>query len=348
MLEVLGTQASHSPGDARTLLHARVMPGRELVIQLEEQAQALNRRAFVQQQSAIADTYGVTERRIWQSLGLALATSLGIALIATLYAGRLEDRVKRQRERDAESARDLQRLSAKLLSAQEDERRSIARELHDEIGQALTAIKVELSLAEHAVNGGAAAATALGDARKMVDAALQAVRDLSHLLRPSVLDDLGLVAALNSYLKGFGRRHSIRVELVQEGMDERVDPGVETAVYRIVQEALTNVSKHAHASSCRIGLRRLARTLVVTVEDDGVGFDPARLREGGGVHGLGLLGVRERAAQLGASVRLESSPEKGTRLTIEVPTAPPAAPVQPEPSGGSPVAVSVAGEALGG
>ena len=130
---------------------------------------------------------------------MALATSLGIALLATFYAGRLEDRIRRQRAKDVQNTRDLQHLSAKLLNAQEEERRSIARELHDEVGQALTAIKVELAMAQRAIDGAGGAATALDDARSIADGVLHTVRDLSHLLHPALLDDLGLAAATEWY-----------------------------------------------------------------------------------------------------------------------------------------------------
>ena len=256
------------------------MPKRELVIGLSEQAQALNRGAFIQQQSAVAAVYGATQRRIWQSLGVALATSLGIALLATLYAGRLEDRLRRQRAKDVQNTRDLQHLSAQLLNAQEEERRSIARELHDEVGQALTAIKVELAVAQRAIDGAGGAANALDDARSIADGVLHTVRDLSHLLHPALLDDLGLAAATEWYLKGFGKRHDIRADLLHDRMDERLAPETEAAVYRIIQEALTNVAKHAKATSCRVYLQRLTNTLLVTIEDDGVGFDHGRTRVG--------------------------------------------------------------------
>ena len=319
MLDVLATDATRWPTEARTLLRTRVMPKRELVIGLSEQAQALNRGAFIQQQSAVADVYGVTQRRIWQSLGVALATSLGIALLATLYAGRLEDRIRRQRAKDVQNTRDLQHLSAKLLNAQEEERRSIARELHDEVGQALTAIKVELAVAQRAIDGAGGAANALDDARSIADGVLHTVRDLSHLLHPALLDDLGLAAATEWYLKGFGKRHGVRADLLHDRMDERLAPETEAAVYRIIQEALTNVAKHAKATSCRVYLQRLTNTLLVTIEDDGVGFDPADTRSADGTHGLGLVGIRERVAQLHGTVRLESGSGKGTRLTVEVP-----------------------------
>jgi signal transduction histidine kinase len=218
-----------------------------------------------------------------------------------------------------QNTRDLQDLSAKLLNAQEEERRSIARELHDEVGQALTAIKVELAVAQRAIDGAGGAANALDDARSIADGILHTVRDLSHLLHPAMLDDLGLVAATEWYLKGFGKRHGVRTDLLHDRMDDRLAPETEAAVYRIVQEALTNVAKHAKATRCRVYLQRLTNTLLVTIEDDGVGLDPANTRSADGTHGLGLVGVRERVAQLHGTVRLESGAGKGTRLTVEVP-----------------------------
>jgi signal transduction histidine kinase len=321
MLDVLATDATQWRTEARTRLRTRVMVKRQVVIGLSEQTQALNRSAFIQQQSAVAAIYGVTQRRILQSLSAALVTGFGIALFATLYAGRLEDRIRRQRAKDIQNARELQHLSARLLKAQEDERRTIARELHDEVGQALTAIKVELVVAQHAIDAAGGPATALEDVRSIADGVLHTVRDLSHLLHPALLDDLGLAAATEWYLKGFGKRHSLRTDLLHDGMDERLAPETEAAAYRIIQEALTNAAKHAEARSCRVYLQRLTNTLLVTIEDDGVGFDPAVTPSTAGTRGLGLVGIRERAAQLHGTVRLESVLGKGTRLTIEVPAA---------------------------
>jgi signal transduction histidine kinase len=320
MLDVLATDATRWPVEARSLLRTRVMPKRELVIGLSEQAQALNRGAFVQQQSAVAGIYGATQRRTWESLGVALAASLGIALIAALYAGRLEDRVRRQRAKEAQNTRDLQDLSARLLNAQEEERRNIARELHDEVGQALTAIKVELAVAQrgiHALGG----SDVLDDARSIADGVLQTVRDLSHLLHPALLDDLGLAAATEWYAKGFTRRHGVHVDVLHDRMDERLAQETEAAAYRIIQEALTNVAKHARATGCRVYLQRLTNTLLVTIEDNGAGFEVVDRRMAGGTYGLGLVGIRERAAQLHGTVRVESTLGKGTRLTVEVPAA---------------------------
>jgi signal transduction histidine kinase len=319
LLEVLSTDPRAWPAEARGLLRGRIMPKREGVMRISEEVQALNRSAFVQQQLDIAALYRATQRRVWQTVGLALAASIAIALLATLYASRLEQRLQRQRLRDAETTRDLQRLSSQLLTAQEEERRSIARELHDEVGQVLTAIKVELAIAERAVDAAGGDIAALRNARGIADGALHTVRDLSRLLHPAMLDDLGLGPAIDWYLKGFGRRHGLKIELLQDGFEGRVAADTEAAIYRIVQEALTNVAKHAQATTVRVFLQRLPHTLLVTIEDDGVGFRPEDVSAPGTTRGIGLVGIRERVMQLRGDLRLETAPGKGTRLTVEVP-----------------------------
>jgi len=318
LLEVLSAPSRSWPAEARDLLRQR----REGMMRLADEMQSLNRGAFVQQQTDIGALYRAMQRRVWEVFGLALSASLGIALIAIVYAGRLEKRIDEQRQKDVETARDLQRLSSQLLTAQEEERRSIARELHDEVGQVLTAIKVELSIAQRAIEASGGRADALASVRSITDGALHTVRDLSHLLHPSMLDDLGLASAIEWYLKGFGRRHGIRIDLLQDRMGERLAADTEAAVYRIVQEALTNVARHAQATRCRVYLQRLTNTLLVTIEDDGVGFETAAAPEPGVARGLGLVGIRERVAQLRGELRIESAPGRGTRLTVEVPAVP--------------------------
>jgi signal transduction histidine kinase len=319
LLEVLSTDSRRWPAEARDLLRRRIMPKREGVMRISEEVQGLNRSAFVQQQLDIASLYRATQRRVWQTVGLALGASVAIALLATVYAGRLERRIQAQRLRDVETARDLQRLSSQLLTAQEEERRSIARELHDEVGQVLTAIKVELAVAQRSMEAAGVDIVPLQGARTITEGALHTVRDLSRLLHPAMLDDLGLPATIDWYLKGFGRRHGVRIELLQDRMDERLAPETEAGVYRIVQEALTNVAKHAQATKCRVFLQRLPHTVLVTIEDDGIGFCPDERGELGAPRGIGLVGIRERVAQLRGEFRLESAPGQGTRLTVEVP-----------------------------
>jgi signal transduction histidine kinase len=320
MLDVLATDSSQWVTEARDILRTRVVPKRQTVLELSEQVQALNRTTFVTEQAAIAALYSTSQRRIWQILSLALAASLAIAFLAIRYAGRLEDDVQRQRAKEVATTRELQGLSARLITAQEEERRSIARELHDEIGQVLTAVKVELAVAERSIEETGGDTAALKSARGVTEGALQNVRDLSHLLHPAMLDDLGLPEALEWYTRGFSKRHGIAVLFAHQGMSERLPAEVEASAYRIVQEALTNVAKHARTAACRVRLQRVDRSVVLTVEDDGVGFDQAVPQQRAtGERGLGLVGIRERAAQARGTFRMESAAGAGTRLTVEFP-----------------------------
>ncbi len=311
--------ANFDVGTTASLLRREIMVQRDSALEVANELQSLNRSAFVHYQTEAGSLYRQTERRLWGSLGVAIVTSLGVALFAAVNASRLEDRLQWQRAKEAQDTRDLQRLSAQLVTAQEEERRTIARELHDEVGQVLTAIKVELSVAQRNITAAGGATTMLDDARNIADGALHTVRDLSQLLHPALLDDLGLPAAVEWYLKAFGRRHNIQVAMLTDHMDERLDARTETAAYRIVQEALTNVARHSHATVCRVYLQRLPNTILVTVEDNGIGFDPGEAARDGARRGLGLLGIHERANQLRGSVQVESAPGKGTRLTVELP-----------------------------
>jgi signal transduction histidine kinase len=344
ILQVMSS-ASDRPHEQTRALLSRVVPRRDVVIRVTEEVQGLNRAAFVQQQAAMADAYRTAQREVWQQLGVSLIASLAIALLATLYVVRLEHRLRREREKDILNTRDLQRLSAKLVRAQEEERRTIARELHDEVGQVLMAIRVELALAEKRLNP-VASADVLRDAQSITERAVHTVRDLSHILHPALLDDLGLAAALEWYLEPFGRRHGIRVTLRHNGMQVRLRPEVEIAAYRIVQEALTNVAKHAHASSCTVTLERGDQSLRIIIQDDGAGFDPATVETPGAHRGLGLLGLRERVWQLLGTIQVDSAPGRGTMITVEIPIydaaiVPARAPIvaaasepKPEPIGG--------------
>ena len=130
-----------------------------------------------------------------------------------------------------------------------------------------------------------------------------------------------MCAAVESYIREFRKRHQVAVELLHERMDQRLPQAIEAAAYRIVQEALTNVVRHARATSCRVYLQRLVNTVLVTIEDDGIGFDAAAVAAPDARSGLGLLGIRERAAQLRGTVRIESTPGLGTRITIELPVS---------------------------
>lgn len=320
MLGVLADADNRRPDVARRLLQQRIVPKRELVLRVSDDVQSLNRGMFLQQQASIADIYRRTHGQVRNQLGLALLASLGIALIAFLYSTRLENQLRLGRSRDLRHAQELRQLSAQLLTAQEEERRTIARELHDEVGQVLTAIKVELSLAQGDAIG--VSDHAIENVRTIADGALQRVRDLSHLLHPAMLDDLGLQTAIEWHLRGFTARHDVRVDFTHEDTDERFDASTEVTAFRIVQEALTNVVKHASATAVKIDLRRCAGTLQLTVDDDGRGFELPDPAAAGARHGLGLIGIRERVAQLQGTLRIESASGRGTRLFVELPARP--------------------------
>jgi len=198
----------------------------------------------------------------------------------------------------------------RIVAAQELERQRLARELHDETGQALTSILLGLKRLD-----GAGAPEAVASLRELVVATLQDVRRLAVELRPKVLDDFGLLPALERLTQGFAEQTGIAVDLEAGAIAERLPVEVETAIYRIVQEALTNVVKHAQAHSVSVVLTRSDGRIKAVIEDDGTGFEP----ETRGGDGIGLVGMRERIELLDGSLAVESSPRSGTTVAVEVP-----------------------------
>jgi signal transduction histidine kinase len=219
----------------------------------------------------------------------------------------------------AATAVDLSRRVARdalrrVVAGQELERRRLARELHDETGQALTSILLGLRAVEES-EGAEEMRKAAGELRELVVATLQDVRRLAVQLRPKALDDFGLAPALERLAQTFAEATEMRVELEPQLGDERLPAEVETTLYRIVQEALTNIVKHAEATNVSILLIRGNATATVVIEDDGRGFDPDHVRE----DGVGLLGMRERVELHDGRLTIESVPGSGTTLVAEVP-----------------------------
>ena len=317
MIPVLTLEQTPSAVEARAVLRETIIPKRETIIRISDGIHAVNQHAFEQEQGEIVALRRGMRRRVWQTSAVTVILGLGIAFLATRYAGRLESRIREQHTRDLHQKRELERLSSQLIQAQEDERRRIARELHDEVGQALTALKLELAIAEGHVATVAAGAP-LAEARAITDRTLQSVRDMSQLLHPAMLDDLGLPDTATWYLRGFSRRTGITSELVVERLERRLRPEIESCTYRIIQEAVTNVARHAEATLCRVEIKRLADSLSISIEDDGKGFDQT-VAAGHSTRGLGLVGVRERVAKLGGTLRLESGPGRGTRVLVDLP-----------------------------
>jgi signal transduction histidine kinase len=219
----------------------------------------------------------------------------------------------------------LQILSRQLLYAQETERRRIARELHDEIGQVLTAVKINLQTLQR--TAAPAGHGSLQESIAIVDRAVQQVRNLSLDLRPSLLDDLGLVAALRWYVDRQSARAGYHGQVVADPPDLTVPPEVATTCFRVAQEALTNVVRHAHAQRVRVELRREDGELRLVVRDDGKGFEVAAAnRRAARGASLGLLGMQERVQLVGGRLELKSAPGSGTEVCVHLPLTPPAVP----------------------
>jgi signal transduction histidine kinase len=317
-IAVLADAAGKNPAQIREVLTRHVAPRREAALAISEEIQSINRRAFVQQQQDISDIHRVAESTSRRRLGIALVIGLGVLLMTSLYAGRLEGRLRVQMDRDARMSQELQNSAAKLIAAQEEERRRIARELHDEVGQVLGALKVEIEVAQRSIESSGGSSLVLAEAQTIADSALKTVRNITQQMHPAALDDLGLVPAIDSALRGLARRQNIRAELHQTDLPDRLPRDVELAAYRIVQEAVTNVAKHASASEVHVHLTHLKDRLLIEVEDDGVGFvedidRPIIAR------GLGLISVRERAARLGGTFNILSTPGEGTRVIVSLP-----------------------------
>jgi PAS domain S-box-containing protein len=213
----------------------------------------------------------------------------------------------------------LQRLSRRLLEVQENERRWLARELHDEIGQILTAAKIDLQVIRRTPVSDDLAVR-LDDNIAMLDRCLHQVRNLSLDLRPSMLDDLGLVAALRWQLERQAERVGFQARLIAEDLPERFDPDLETTCFRIAQEALTNISRHAEANNVEIEVRICKPELLLTIRDDGVGFDVDRALADS-THGksFGILGMQERVALLDGKLAINSEDKRGTIVTVRLP-----------------------------
>ncbi len=226
-------------------------------------------------------------------------------------------RNERLLERMIEGEKRFRGLAKAVWKVQEEERRRLARELHDGIGQTLTALINQL----RRVPAGEDAQVDLEAAIQVAELALTDVRELSRLLRPPVLDDLGLQAGLN-WLTRMLREHSGLVTSIewQAGEDERLDPELETLIFRIAQEGLNNVLKHSGQLEARLAVRRHANTLEFTIADTGHGFDVAQvLSLASGAAGLGLRGIRDRVELFGGQFAVESAPGRGSRLRVIVP-----------------------------
>lgn len=221
-----------------------------------------------------------------------------------------------------EHRRELQKLSNKLMIAQESERMRISQELHDEIGQLITAIFFNVAAIENNLLDASTPEIRerLADTNNLIEQLMEGVRSMSLELRPPMLQDLGLIPTLRWYLKNSARRLDVRIQYDFDDIERRFSDEIETAIYRIVQEALTNAVRHGQADEVQVNLNHSNSTLEVIFNDNGIGFDPERVfADDGNNEGAGLLGIRERVSNLGGKVIIRSEPDRGVDITVTFP-----------------------------
>jgi signal transduction histidine kinase len=312
---VLQWSAAQRKQSGYVFLRDEVFPRRTAMLRIADQAGAINESQLNAGKIKMAETFSQYRRRLTVTIGLTIGLGLLLASFSVRKILRLEA-VAAENYREISQARaEMQRLSARLVAAQEDERRSISRELHDEVGQALTGMRVEMANLSTLMRAGDANAVAAktDEIKQMVEDSLGVVRNMALLLRPSMLDDLGLVPALEWQAREVSKRSGVRVNVEAGQVSEDLPEEHKTCIYRVVQEALHNCIRHAGARSVTVTVRQSPEELSLSVEDDGKGFDVRRER------GLGLIGIEERVANLGGNFAVESVPGRGARLRISLP-----------------------------
>jgi signal transduction histidine kinase len=215
---------------------------------------------------------------------------------------------------------ELRRLTHQILSAQEEERKEISRELHDEIAQTLAGINVQLSaLSLESAVSARGLKRKIASTQRQVGRSIEAIHRFARELRPAMLDDLGLIPALRSYIKNFAARTGLRIRFTAFIEVEALDNDKRTVLYRVAQEALTNVARHAQASLVQVRIRKIPDAIRMEVADDGRSFQVQRVLSARTNKRLGLLGIRERVEMVGGSFAIESAPGRGTTLRAQIP-----------------------------
>jgi signal transduction histidine kinase len=293
-----------------------VLPRSEAVVNLAREMARINVENLQSDRQRLQNSEQTLRRFLLQMVAFTLALGIVVALLTIHRVAVLERKHDEQRKEIEQTQNNLRRLSRRLVQAQELERRALSRELHDEVGQMMTALGMELGNIEAVRSSDSDAfRTRLEDAKRLNADAMRAIRDLAMGLRPSMLDDLGLQAALEWQGREFSRHTGVPASVQVEGDLDPLTDAQRTCIYRIVQEALTNCARHAKASSVLVSLRTEHDGIIVVVQDDGVGFNTRISGRGG----LGLLGIQERVQELDGRVRISSEPGNGTTIRVEMP-----------------------------
>jgi signal transduction histidine kinase len=291
-----------------------VLYRREEVMAMAREIEALNDASYNEQRDQIVARRTEFQQGLWWLLWQTVVLGLIVSVVAVNRLRLLEHRADEQRVFAEEAERRMRTLSQQIVATQEAERRKLSRELHDHVGQMLTGLRMALGRIERSSADGGGRGAAIGDARQVVDNLTHVVRDLASGLRPSMLDDLGLQPALEWLARDVSRKCGLQVVLSVTGTIDDLPDAHRTCVYRVVQEALTNVVRHAGATRADVVVARHQTLLTVTITDDGRGFVVVQR-----VEGLGLRGIEERVKELAGSVRVTSTPGTGTTITMHLP-----------------------------
>jgi signal transduction histidine kinase len=307
--------SSPSAGTVRSasFYHDEILPLSTSTVEITTQLQGIDAKQAASTEVQIQSEFEHLGGGLSRALNLALATALLLAAGCLLYIIRIERQNSGRYQEVLKARGALEQLSAKLVEAQEMERRTISRELHDQVGQTLNALLVEAAnLAKRIEADDAVSLRYLDNIRKFADSSVNSIRDIALLLRPSMLDDLGLMPALEWQAREVSRRSGVKITVTAENVSDSLPDEMRTCIYRVVQEALQNVFRHSGAKSAVVTVHQYDGSLSLSVEDDGSGFDPEKTR------GLGMLGMEERVRQLGGQFEVQSAPGKGTVLKVRL------------------------------
>jgi len=286
-----------------SFFNEQVVPRRITMLQIADRIAEINELGLNRAEERLSSSAENLRLSLYLFFGIAVLGGFLLAVAAAALTLRLEQQVERQLQETLAARADLQALSAQLVRAQEEERRTLARELHDEVGQSLSAIMME--------------AGALGESAApiaaMAQKTLNTVRDMALLLRPSMLDDFGLMPALNWHAREMSKRTGLNVRITADDISDDMPEEHKTCIYRVIQEALQNAARHSQARSLQITVQQEHGRVCFSVRDDGIGFDKRFVR------GLGMLGMEERVRRLGGQLRIESEIGRGTTISAELP-----------------------------
>ena len=297
-------------------LARRVLPRREAVVSLAKEMANLNNEVLQRERQKLENSQKVLHDFLMQMMILALAFGICVALLTTHRVIVLERKHDTQRKQIEDNQNNLRRLSNRLVQAQEHERQALSRELHDEVGQMMTALGIELGNIEDLKNADDRTfRERVADAKRLNGDAMRTIRDLAMGLRPSMLDDIGLEAALQWQGREFSRHTGVPASVEVKGSLDDLNDAQRTCIYRVVQEALTNCARHANAKHVVVSIRNKKGYVVVIVHDDGVGFNAPMTVRGG----LGLLGMQERVKALDGVLDISSEPRGGTTIRVQIP-----------------------------